>query len=73
MPKPNVFIGTIVGLFILVCILVAMVAIAVMQVIRTISDIGPPIYIIGGAVFLAAVLIVIMLTIIARRLKNLKQ
>ncbi len=73
MPKLNVSIGTIVGLFILICMLAAMVAIAVMQVIRTVGDIGQPIYIIGGVVFLAAILITIMLTIIAKRFKNLNR
>jgi steroid 5-alpha reductase family enzyme len=40
------------GLFILTCILAAMISIAVMQVVRTVEDVGPMIYIVGGAVVL---------------------
>ena len=49
--------STIVGLFILVCILAAMVSIAVMQVVRTVGDLGPKIYVVGGAVVLVGALI----------------
>jgi len=62
--------STIVGLFILVCILAAMVSIAVMQVVRTVEDIGPKIYIVGGAVIVVGVLIPVMLMIMIKHLKK---
>ena len=43
-----------------------------MQVIRTLST-GEPIYVIGGAVFLAAIMILVMLTIVAKRFDKLNQ
>jgi len=43
--------SSVVGLIILMCILAAMVSIAIMQVVRTVEDIGPKIYIVGGAVY----------------------
>ena len=46
----NLSASTYFGLFILSCILAAMVSIAVMQVVRTVEDVGPMIYIVGGAV-----------------------
>ena len=58
------------GLFILTCILAAMVSIAVMQVIRTVEDVGPMIYIVGGAVVLAGILIPLMMTIMIRHLRK---
>ena len=58
------------GLFILTCILAAMVSIAVMQVIRTVEDVGPMIYIVGGAVVLVGILIPLMMTIMIRHLKK---
>ncbi len=58
------------GLFILTCILAAMVSIAVMQVIRTVEDIGPKIYIVGGAVALVGVLIPLMMVIMIRHLQR---
>ena len=63
--------STAVGLFILICVLAAMISIAVMQVVRTVEDIGEKIYIVGGAVIVVGVLIPIMLTIMIRRMKKL--
>lgn len=62
--------STVVGLFILICVLAAMVSIAVMQVVRTVEDIGPKIYVIGGAVVLVGALIPVMLTIMIKHLKK---
>jgi hypothetical protein len=53
------------------CILAAMVSIAVMQVVRTVEDIGPRIYIVGGAVAVVGALIPIMLIILIKHLKRL--
>ena len=61
------------GLFILSCILAAMVSIAVMQVVRTVEDVGPMIYIVGGAVALVGILIPLMMTIMIRRLQKTKE
>jgi hypothetical protein len=58
------------GLFILTCILAAMVSIAVMQVIRTVEDLGPMIYIVGGAVVLVGLIIPLMMVIMIRHLKK---
>ena len=58
------------GLFILSCILVAMVSIAVMQVIRTVEDIGPMIYIVGGAVVVVGLLIPLMMVIMIKHLQK---
>jgi hypothetical protein len=63
--------SSVVGLFILICILAAMVSIAVMQVVRTVGDLGPKIYIVGGAVVVVGVVIPLMLTIIIRHLKRI--
>jgi len=62
---------TVVGLFILVCVLAAMVSIAIMQVVRTVEDLGDKIYIVGGAVVLVGALIPLMLTIMIRHLRKL--
>ena len=62
---------TVVGLFILVCVLAAMVSIAIMQVVRTVEDLGDKIYIVGGAVVLVVALIPLMLTIMIRHLRKL--
>jgi hypothetical protein len=62
--------STLVGLFILICILAAMVSIAVMQVVRTVEDIGPMIYLVGGAVLLVGALIPLMLVIMIRHMKK---
>ena len=59
-----------VGLVILMCILAAMVSIAIMQVVRTVEDIGPKIYIVGGAVALVGIAIPVMLIILVLHLKK---
>jgi hypothetical protein len=64
--------STIVGLFILMCILAAMVSIAVMQVVRTVGDLGPKIYVVGGAVILVGALIPLMLVIMIKRMKKVE-
>jgi steroid 5-alpha reductase family enzyme len=61
------------GLFVLTCILAAMVSIAVMQVVRTVEDVGPMIYIVGGAVALVGVLIPLMMVIMIRHLQREKE
>jgi len=63
--------SSVVGLIILMCILAAMVSIAVMQVVRTVEDIGPKIYVVGGAVIVVGALIPIMLIILVKHLKKL--
>jgi len=63
--------SNVVGLIILMCILAAMVSIAVMQVVRTVEDIGPKIYIVGGAVAVVGALIPIMLIVLVRHLKKM--
>ncbi len=63
--------SNVVGLIILMCILATMVSVAVMQVVRTVEDIGPRIYIVGGAVILVGALIPIMLIILIKHLKKL--
>ena len=65
--------SNIVGLIILMCILAAMVSIAVMQVVRTVEDIGPKIYVVGGAVVIVGALIPIMLIILVKHLKRINQ
>ena len=62
--------SSIVGLVILMCILAAMVYIAIMQVVRTVEDIGPKIYIVGGAVALVGIAIPVMLIILVQHLKK---
>ncbi len=66
----NLSASTYFGLFVLTCILAAMVSIAVMQVVRTVEDVGPMIYIIGGAVALVGILIPLMMVIMIRRLQK---
>jgi hypothetical protein len=44
-----------------------------MQVIRTVEDIGPRIYIVGGAVAVVGALIPIMLIILVKRLNKINQ
>jgi len=63
--------SNVVGLIILMCILAAMVSIAVMQVVRTVEEIGPSIYVVGGAVVVVGAIIPIMLIILVRHLKRL--
>jgi hypothetical protein len=55
------------------CILAAMVSIAVMQVVRTVEDIGPKIYVVGGAVAVVGAIIPIMLIILVKHLKKMNQ
>jgi steroid 5-alpha reductase family enzyme len=61
------------GLFVLTCILAAMVSIAVMQVVRTVEDVGPMIYIVGGAVALVGVMIPLMMVIMIKHLQKEKE
>jgi len=61
------------GLFILSCMLAAMVSIAVMQVVRTVEDVGPMIYLIGGAVALVGILIPLMMVIMIKHLQKERQ
>jgi steroid 5-alpha reductase family enzyme len=61
------------GLFILTCILAAMVSIAVMQVVRTVEDVGPRIYIVGGAVAIVGILIPLMMVVMIRHLQKGKE
>jgi len=63
--------SSVVGLIILMCILAAMVSIAVMQVVRTVEDIGPKIYIVGGAVAVVGLIIPLMLIILIKHLKKM--
>jgi hypothetical protein len=65
--------ANIVSIIILMCILAAMVSIAVMQVVRTVEDIGPRIYIVGGAVAIVGAIIPIMLIILVKHLKKYGQ
>jgi len=65
--------SNVVGLIILMCILAAMVSIAIMQVVRTVEDIGPKIYIVGGAVAVVGALTPIMLIILMKHLKKINQ
>ena len=65
--------ANIVSIIILMCILAAMVSIAVMQVVRTVEDIGPKIYVVGGAVVVVEAIIPIMLIILVKHLKKINQ
>jgi len=62
--------SNVVGLIILMCMLAAMVSIAIMQVVRTVEDIGPKIYIVGGAVALIGIAIPVMLIILVQHIKK---
>lgn len=66
----NLSTSTYFGLFILTCILAAMVSIAVMQVVRTVEDLGPRIYIVGGAVAVVGFAIPLMMVIMIRHLQK---
>jgi hypothetical protein len=44
-----------------------------MQVVRTVDDIGPKIYIVGGAVAFVGAIIPIMLIILVKHLKKYSQ
>ncbi len=68
----NLSTSTYFGLFILTCILAAMVSIAVMQVVRTVEDVGPAIYIVGGAVVIVGFAIPLMMVIMIRYLQKMK-
>ena len=68
----NLSTSTYLGLFILTCILAAMVSIAVMQVVRTVEDLGPKIYIVGGAVALVGILIPLMMVVMIKHLQREK-
>lgn len=65
--------SNVVGLIILMCILATMVSIAIMQVVRTVEDIGPKIYVVGGAVAVVGALIPVMLIILVRHLNKINQ
>jgi len=65
--------SNVVGLIILICILAAMVSIAMMQVVRTVEDIGPKIYVVGGAVAVVGAIIPIMLIILVKHLNKMNQ
>ena len=65
--------ANIISIIILMCILAAMVSIAVMQVVRTVEDIGPKIYVVGGAVIVVGAIIPIMLTILVKHMKKISQ
>ncbi len=65
--------ANIVSIIVLMCILAAMVSIAVMQVVRTVEDVGPKIYVVGGAVVVVGVLIPIMLIILVKHIKRINQ
>ena len=69
----NLSTSTYFGLFILTCILAAMVSIAVMQVVRTVEDVGPKIYVVGGAVALVGILIPLMMVVMIRHLQKGKE
>ena len=66
----NLSTSTYFGLFILSCMLAAMISIAVMQVVRTIEDLGPMIYIVGGAVVVVGILIPLMMVIMIKHLQK---
>ena len=65
--------ANIVSIIILMCILAAMVSIAVMQVVRGVEDIGPKIYVVGGAVVVVGVIVPIMLIILVKHMKKMTQ
>lgn len=65
--------SNVVGLIILMCILAAMISIAIMQVVRTVEDAGPGIYVVGGAVVIVGALIPIMLIILVKHLQKINQ
>jgi hypothetical protein len=65
--------ANIVSIIVLMCILAAMVSIAVMQVVRTVDDIGPKIYVVGGAVVVVGAVIPLMLIILVKHLKRINQ
>jgi hypothetical protein len=65
--------SNIVNIIILMCILAAMVSIAIMQVIRTtqdISHVGAKVYIVGVSVVVVAAIIPVILIILVKFLKK---
>ena len=69
----NLSSSTYFGLFVLTCILAAMVSIAVMQVVRTVEELGPMIYIVGGAVAVVGIMIPLMMMIMIKHLQKEKE
>ena len=69
----NLSTSTYFGLFILSCMLAAMVSIAVMQVVRTVEEVGPMIYVVGGAVALVGILIPLMMVIMIKHLQKQRE
>ena len=65
--------ANIVSIIILMCILAAMVSIAVIQVVRGVEDMGPRIYVVGGAVVVVGVIVPIMLIILVNHMKKMTQ
>jgi len=65
--------ANIVSIIILMCILAAMVSIAVIQVVRGVEDMGPRIYVVGGAVVVVGVIVPIMLIILVKHMKKMTQ
>jgi hypothetical protein len=66
----NLSTSTYLGLFILTCILAAMVSIAVMQVVRTAEELGAKIYIVGGSIAFVGIMIPLMLVIMILHLQK---
>ena len=65
--------ANIVSIIILMCILAAMVSIAVVQVVRGVEDMGPRIYVVGAAVIVVGAIVPIMLTILVKHMKKMTQ
>ena len=65
--------ANIVSIIILMCILAAMVSIAVVQVVRGVEDMGPKIYVVGGAVVVVGAIVPIMLIILVKHMKKMTQ
>jgi hypothetical protein len=65
--------ANIVSIIILMCILAAMVSIAVIQVVRGVEDMGPRIYVVGGAVVAVRAIVPIMLIILVKHMKKMTQ
>jgi len=65
--------ANIVSIIILMCILAAMVSIAVIEVVRGVEDMGPRIYVVGGAVVVVGVIVPIMLIILVKHMKKMTQ
>ena len=65
--------ANIVSIIILMCILAAMVSIAVVQVVRGVEDMGPRIYVVRGAVVAVGAIVPIMLIILVKHMKKMTQ